>query len=142
MNAKIITINEAEVPHYQTKGAVGFDIAAQADTTINPHQLGLIPTGLIIKVPEGYMLGILPRSSTPRKTGLIIPHGIGVIDNDYHGPEDEILIQLYNISEKTVKVNKGDRIAQGLFFKIAKVKFIKQTKQIKKSSRGGFGSTR
>ena len=141
MNVSIITRDGARVPKYQTEGAVAFDIAALVDTKIAPKEFALISTGLIIKVPEGYMLGIVPRSSTPRKTGLIIPHGVGVIDNDYHGPEDEILVQLYNVSDKSVILKKGDRIAQGLFFKVAKVKFTKLSKQIKKSSRGGFGST-
>lgn len=130
------------MPKYQTVGAVGFDIAVSKDTTIASKEIGLVPTGLVIKVPEGYMLGIVPRSSTPRRTGLIIPHGIGVIDNDYHGPKDEIMVQLYNISGKSVMLKKGDRIAQGLFFRVAKVKFSIQEKQIKKSSRGGFGSTK
>jgi dUTP pyrophosphatase len=141
VNVNIITINGATVPQYQTDGAVGFDIASSNDIEIAPKEFALIPTGLIIKVPEGYMLGIVPRSSTPRRTGLIIPHGIGIIDNDYHGPKDEIMVQLYNVSGKSVMLKKGDRIAQGLFFKVAKVKFIIQEKQIKKSSRGGFGST-
>jgi len=142
VKAQIVTVDGAEVPQYQTRGAVGFDIAACKSIKIAPKEFALISTGLIIKVPQGCALGILPRSSIPKKTGLIIPHGIGIIDNDYHGPDDEILVQLYNISKKTVIVKKGDRIAQGLFFKIAKVEFKKLSKQIKKSSRGGFGSTK
>ncbi len=142
MNVRIQLKNGATVPKYQTAGAVGFDIASLADIKIKPREFALIPSGLVIKIPEGYLLGIVPRSSTPRKTGLIIPHGMGVIDNDYCGPEDEISVQLYNISSKTVMIKAGDRIAQGLFLRVAKAKFIKQKKQFKQSSRGGFGSTK
>ena len=83
---------------------------------------------------------ILPRSSTPRKKSLVFPHSIGLIDQDYCGKEDEILIQVYNISEKDVVVERGERIAQGLFVQTQKIEF-EEVEAREHPSRGGFGST-
>ena len=76
------------LPQYQTAGSVGFDLYARKDTVIEPQSLGLIPLNIVSQVPVGYMLLVVPRSSTPKKKGLLIPHGIGVIDQDYCGEED------------------------------------------------------
>jgi len=64
---------------------------------------------------------------------------VGIIDQDYCGPEDEIKIQMMNISKKKVKIEKGERIAQALLVKIARPNLIE--KKIRAKSRGGFGST-
>lgn len=128
------------LPRYETDGAVGFDLYARQDTEIGAHGIGLIPSNLIIEVPKGYALIIASRSSTPRKKGLTFPHGIGVIDQDYHGPEDEIKIQVMNFTDQPVTIKKGERIAQALFVRVDHVKF-NDVLQIKEKSRGGFGST-
>src|SRR3989344_5130584 len=106
------------LPEYQTKGAVGFDLVTRETTTIAPQAIGLVPGNVIVKVPEGYALLIIPRSSLPRKKALVCPHSLGVIDCDYHGPEDEILVQVQNVGAKPVTVERGERIAQGIFVKI------------------------
>src|SRR5207342_808670 len=85
-----------------------------ADIEIPPRGIRLVGTGLVIAVPEGHFLGIFARSSTPLKRGLLVANGVGVIDPDYSGPTDEIKIQLLNISENTVPVRRGDRLAQGI----------------------------
>src|ERR1051325_828434 len=77
------------LPAYQTPGAAGFDLAASADVDIAPGAIALVPTGLVIQVPPGHCLGIFARSSTPLKKGLMVANGVGVIDQDYCGPEDE-----------------------------------------------------
>lgn len=128
------------MPKYESTGAVCFDFITRSDTVIKSKSLGLVPGNIIVKIPKGYALLVAPRSSTPRKKGLFIPHGIGIIDNDYCGPKDEIQVQVYNISGKSVIVKRGERIAQGLFVKIGYAKF-REIKINKKSSRGGFGST-
>ncbi|OGJ44588.1 dUTPase [Candidatus Peregrinibacteria bacterium RIFOXYB2_FULL_33_20] len=128
------------IPKYETSGAVGFDLASNENIEIKPEEIKLISTGLIIAVPKGYMLMIASRSSTPRKKGLMKPHGIGVIDQDYCGPNDEIKIQVYNFTKVTVKIEKGDRLAQGIFVRVDRFDF-KEVQKIKKNNRGGFGST-
>lgn len=141
MKIKIKRIDTSlSLPNYESEGACGFDFITREDTTISPKMLGLVPTNCIIEVPKGYVLLVVPRSSTPRKKGLLIPHGIGVIDNDYHGPEDEIWFQTYNFTDKEVIVKRGERIAQGLFVPVARGEF-EEVSEIKEESRGGFGST-
>ena len=139
-----ISINRVDktlpMPKYESKGAVCFDFITRQKTAIAKKSIGLIPGNVIVQIPKGYALLVVPRSSTPRKKDLFIPHGIGIIDNDYCGPCDEIQIQVYNNSRKTVIIERGERIAQGLFVKIDYAKF-KEVKTNKKSSRGGFGST-
>jgi dUTP pyrophosphatase len=131
---------ELPLPTYETGGSVGFDLLARQDTTIEPGEIKLVPGNVIVECPEGYMLAVASRSSTPRKKGLTMPHGFGVIDQDYCGPQDEIKLQMYNFTSETVTVHKGDKVAQGLFVRVDTFEF-EEVDQIKKESRGGFGST-
>ena len=106
------------LPKYESTGAVGFDLITRETTVIEPNAIALIPGNVIVKVPEGYALLIIPRSSMPRKKGLVCPHSLGVIDCDYHGEKDEILVQVKNITAAPVTVERGERIAQGMFVKV------------------------
>ncbi len=140
MKVKIKRIDKSiPLPVYQTKGSVGFDISARQDTVVPPKSIALVPGNIIVETPPGYMLLVALRSSTPRKKGLHKPHGIGVIDNDYCGEEDEVKVQVFNSTDKEVIVEKGERIAQGIFVKIDKFEW-EETDSMGKS-RGGFGST-
>ncbi len=128
------------LPEYQTPGSVAFDLYSRIDMTITPKSLGLIPTNLIIETPKGYMLMIASRSSTPKKKGLLVPHGIGIIDQDYCGEKDEVLFQAYNFSDQEVVITKGERIGQGVFVKIERGEW-QETAEMTGPNRGGFGST-
>jgi len=128
------------LPVYETGGAVGFDILCREDTTVEPKSIGRIPGNAIVKVPEGYALVLALRSSTPKKKQLLCPHGIGVIDNDYCGPEDELMVQVYNFSDEAVTVARGEKIAQGMFVKVEKAEWD-EVESVAYESRGGFGST-
>jgi dUTP pyrophosphatase len=130
-----------KTPRFETKGSVGFDLASNMDIEILAHEIALIPTGLVIEVPENFALILASRSSTPRKKGLTMPHGIGVIDQDYSGENDEIKIQVKNFLEKPVLIKKGDKIAQGIFLKTEIAEFQEVQKAPKPATRGGFGST-
>lgn len=129
------------LPAYQTPGAAGFDLAASADVTIAPGTIALVPTGLVIEVPPGHFLGIFARSSTPLKKGLMVANGVGVIDQDYCGPADEVKIQVLNFTQAPVQVVKGDRIAQGLFIPVARADWQEADGDLRDGSRGGFGAT-
>jgi len=128
------------LPEYKTKGAAAFDLYAREDIKIKPQSLGYIPTNLIIKTPPGYVLLMALRSSTPKR-GLIIPHGIGIVDADFCGDKDELLCQVYNITKKPVAIIRGERIGQAMFVKFGKVSQWKEQTHMNKKSRGGFGST-
>ena len=141
MIAKIKRIDTSlPLPKYETSGSVGFDFFCRESITIFPKRIELIPGNVIIQIPAGYMLMITLRSSTPQKYRLIMPHGVGIIDCDYCGPNDEILIQVMNITEDPVTVNRGDRIAQGIFVKVDRTSWL-EVMEIQQESRGGFGST-
>lgn len=83
---------------------------------------------------------LLSRSSLPLKKGLMVANGVGVIDQDYCGEEDEVGLQVFNFTQNDVKIEKGDRIAQGLIVPVAVANFIEVDK-MDQQSRGGFGST-
>ncbi|MFC1598992.1 dUTP diphosphatase [Patescibacteria group bacterium] len=141
MKVKITRIDKSlPLPEYQTKGSVAFDLYSRIELEIKPKELALIPTNLIIKTPKNYMLMIASRSSNPKKLGLLKPHGIGIIDQDYCGAEDEIKVQVYNFTDNAVNIKRGQRIGQAVFLKINKANWD-ETDQIKTKSRGGFGST-
>ena len=129
------------LPEYQTAGAAGFDLAASEDVVVAPSSIALIPTGLVIQVPAGHFLGVFARSSTPLKRGLMVANGVGVIDRDYCGPEDEIKIQVLNFTAQPVQVKKGDRLAQGLFLPVTHVSWQEVEGDLREGSRGGFGAT-
>ena len=128
------------LPKYESAGAVGFDLITRETTVIEPGKIGLVPGNVIVRVPEGYALLIIPRSSLPRRKALVCPHSIGVIDQDYHGKDDEILVQVQNVSDTPVTVERGERIAQGIFVKTERAEW-KEVDSHGKETRGGFGST-
>jgi len=141
MKVKIKRIDESlPMPEYHTPGSVCFDLQARERTEIPAQSLGLIPCNIIIETPPGFMFIVVPRSSTPRKKGLLIPHGLGIIDQDYSGDKDEVLFQVYNFKNVPVVIEKGERLAQGCFLKIEKVEFT-EVEKVAGKSRGGFGST-
>jgi dUTP pyrophosphatase len=129
------------LPEYQTTGAAGFDLAAAEDVVVEPAAIALVPTGLVIQVPDGHFLGIFARSSTPLKRGLMVANGVGVIDCDYCGPDDEIKIQVFNFTAAPVRIHKGDRIAQGLFIPVTRAEWHETGGDLREGSRGGFGVT-
>ncbi|HET7694856.1 MAG TPA: dUTP diphosphatase [Vicinamibacterales bacterium] len=129
------------LPGYQSPGAAGFDLAASRDVDVPPNAIALIPTGLVIRAPAGHFLGIFARSSTPLKRGLLVANGVGVVDEDYCGPADEVKIQVLNFTRETVRVSKGDRIAQGLFIPVMRAQWNESESDLREGSRGGFGAT-
>ena len=131
---------DAQLPAYQTGDAAGFDLASVATVTIQPGRVALIPTGLVIQVPLRMFLGIFARSSTPLKRGLMIANGVGVIDPDYSGPTDEVMIQVLNITDAAVTVCRGDRIAQGIVLAAPRVSW-QEVSELRANPRGGFGAT-
>jgi len=131
---------DVKLPAYESAGAAAFDLAAAEETVVEPGRVSLVPTGLVIEVPQGWALGIFARSSTPLKRGLMIANGVGIIDSDYCGPTDEVKIAVMNFTDAPVTVNAGDRIAQGLLLAAPQVEWDEAT-ELAAKSRGGFGGT-
>ena len=141
MKVKIKRIDKTlPLPKYETAGSVGFDLLCRESAEIAPHTIALIPANVIVETPSGYMLMVCLRSSTPRKLGLLMPQGLGIVDNDYCGEEDELKIQVYNFTDAPVTVERGSRIAQAVFVRVDTAEW-NETEQMTTPSRGGFGST-
>jgi dUTP pyrophosphatase len=128
------------LPTYATGEAAGFDLASAHDVTIAPGRIALVRTGLVIEVPAGYFLGIFARSSTPLKRGLLVANGVGVVDPDYSGPTDEILIQVLNFTDSDVEIHRGDRLAQAIILPSPRVTW-EEAAELRREARGGFGTT-
>jgi dUTP pyrophosphatase len=126
------------LPTYATSGSCAFDLQARVETVVAPHALALIPANLIVRIPAGYVLMLCSRSSTPKR-GLLTPHGFGVIDQDYCGPEDELKIQVLNYTDSPITVGRGDRLAQAMLVHCPRWDFEEVTAD--GQSRGAFGST-
>ena len=141
MKVKIKRLDkDLPLPQYETGGSVGFDLLCRESVTVAPQTVALIPANVIVETPPGYMLMVTLRSSTPRKRGLLIPHGVGVIDPDYCGEGDEIQIQIYNFTDQPVAVERGDKIAQAIFVRVDIAEWS-EVSEMGSETRGGFGST-
>jgi len=129
----------ARLPSYSTPGSVGFDLWTAEPVRIEPMAIELVGTGLVVAVPEGWCLLVSLRSSAPRRYGVTQPHGVGIIDQDYRGPEDELRIQLLNVGGSPVEIPAGTRLAQGVLLRSEQAAFVAHVPD--GASRGGFGST-
>lgn len=101
-----------------------------------PPSFGVIRTGVHVEMPEGYWGAILPRSSS-NKLGMFVP--FSVIDNGYRG---ELFPMVHNLSDKTIKIERGKKFAQFIMFPMVVLPLM-QVESLSESSRGvkGFGST-
>jgi len=133
--------NNKKLPYYATKGAAGMDVTAGIDepVTIKPFERKLIPTGIIIELPENYEAQIRPRSGLSIKHGITLINCVGTIDEDYRG---EVCIPLVNLSDKSYEIQPGERIAQMIVSPIQKVE-LQEIEKANSTARaaGGFGST-
>lgn len=127
------------LPEYASESAAGFDLYARLAVQIAPGELARIPTNVIVAVPEGHVLLVTLRSGAPDRKRLLMPHGVGVIDPDYRGPNDEVQVLVYNFGDAATLVERGERIAQGMVVPLPRVTW--REIQAEGPSRGGFGST-
>jgi dUTP pyrophosphatase len=132
--------DDVALPRYQSSGAAAFDLAAAEDVEVAPGEVRLIGTGLVIGLPPGHFLAIVARSSLPLRKGLIVANGLGVVDSDYSGPDDEVKVEVYNFRASAVRVTRGERIAQALVLPALRVEWIEHGEPAGQT-RGGFGAT-
>ncbi|MFZ2681524.1 MAG: dUTP diphosphatase [Patescibacteria group bacterium] len=127
------------VPEYKTPGACAFDVAVIEEVTLEPGERQLLSTGLVVTVPKGYALLLMSRSSNAKK-GLRLSNSVGLIDQDYCGPTDELKCSIHNFGQTAYTITKGERLAQALIVPIVMGDFI-ETHEVKAGDRGGFGTT-
>jgi len=130
---------DVQIPEYKTAGAVAFDLAVSESGIIEPAETKFFKTGLVMKVPEGYVLLVAPRSSNAKKQ-IRLGNGIGLIDQDYCGPNDELKLALHNFGQTAYTVEKGERIAQAMIVPVLKGDFV-EVDEMAAVDRGGFGTT-
>ncbi len=138
---KVSTYQDVTLPTRATTASAGYDLTAAKDVVIDAKQVRMVPTGVKASFPSNEVLLIVARSSLPIHYGLMLPNGVGVIDSDYfNNPsnEGELFVLLYNFTEYSVTIPKGERIAQAMFTTV----FTTTDDTIPTSTRtGGFGST-
>lgn len=131
---------ELPLPQYAKPGDAGLDVYARIDCTLAPGARALVPTGIAIALPEGYVCLAHPRSGLAVKYGVSIVNTPGTIDAGYRG---EIQINLINHDlQNDFEIKRGDRIAQLVFQKFEHAQF-EEVDVLPESERGsgGFGST-
>jgi dUTP pyrophosphatase len=140
MNIKIKRFDkDLPLPKRQTDGAAAFDLTAREAVTIAPGTVGYVPLNVAIETPPDHFLLIAARSGTHKK-GIMMANGIGIIDPDYSGNDDEVKAAYFNFSTTPVAIEKGERIAQGTFVKISHPEW-EELDEMPNKTRGGFGST-
>ena len=127
------------LPSYAKGGDAGADLTTTIDVTLAPGQRTLVPTGLSIALPDGYVALVHPRSGLAIKHGITLVNTPGTIDAGYRG---EIACILINHGTESVNFQKGDRIAQLVTQKVERADFV-EVEELPGSGRGngGFGST-
>lgn len=128
------------LPRYAKGGDAGADLVTIKDFTLAPGERALIPTGISIALPDGYVALVHPRSGLAMKHGVTLVNTPGTIDAGYRG---EIACILINHDPKEpISFKKGDRIAQLIIQQVEKAEFI-EVEELPGSGRGsgGFGST-
>lgn len=127
-------------PSYAHPGDAGADLRTRIDLTIAAGERVLVPTGVSIALPEGFVALIHPRSGLATKHGLTIVNAPGTVDAGYRG---EIAVTLLNTdAQQSISLARGDRIAQMVIQRVEYAKFV-PVEQLPDSVRGtgGFGST-
>ena len=127
------------LPTYQTPGAACMDLYSREDVVIKPKEIAQIKLNVSIHLPKG-TFGLLAARSSTYKMGIIAINGIGIMDCDFGGDNDEWKFLAYNYTDKIVKIEKGTRIAQFMVFTYKKVE-LEEVESLDNPDRGGFGTT-
>lgn len=140
VEVKIVS-KSGNLPVYATIGSAGADLRACIDEpiTLMPGERRLIPTGLVVELPQGIEAQIRARSGLAIKHGIGLVNGIGTVDSDYRG---EWNIPMINWGQEPFTINDGDRIAQVVFQRYERCDF-RLVNEVDTTDRGdgGFGHT-
>jgi len=128
------------LPKYSKGGDAGADIVSRIDITLAPGERALVPTGIALALPDGYVALVHPRSGLAIKHGVTMVNAPGTVDAGFRGELQCILIN--HDMRESVSFKRGDRIAQLVFQKVERAEFV-EVDVLPGSGRGegGFGST-
>ena len=143
MSVKVLVTRldpDLPLPNYAKAGDAGADIVSRIDVTLAPGQRALVPTGISIALPDGYVCLVHPRSGLAIKHGVTIVNAPGTVDAGYRGELAVILIN--HDPSASVSFKRGERIAQLVIQQVERAEFI-EVQTLPGSGRGdaGFGST-
>lgn len=129
------------LPKRATKGSAGYDFFSPISFTLKPGETINIPTGIRVKINDGWVLALYPRSGLGFKFRLQLNNTVGIIDSDYYNSDNEghMFVKLTNDSNenKTVDIKAGQGMVQGIFFEFG----IVEDDDASEERNGGFGST-
>lgn len=128
------------LPNYSKGGDAGADIVTSIDITLAPGERSLVPTGISIALPDGYVALVHPRSGLAIKHGVTMVNSPGTVDAGYRGELKLILIN--HDPKESVSFKRGDRVAQLVIQQVERAQFV-EVQDLPGSGRGtdGFGST-
>lgn len=131
--------DELKLPERATSGSAGYDFKSPFTFTLAPGATMKIPTGIRVKIDEGWWLGCLPRSGLGFKYQIRLANTLGVVDSDYYSSSNEghIFLKVVNGGDKIISVEAGDGFAQGIFVQYG----ITYSDSAAEKRDGGFGST-
>lgn len=128
------------LPERNTKYSGGYDFYNPQRVVIKPNEIKYVKTGVKAEFPENEILVLANRSSNPKKKGLILANGIGIVDSDYYNNMDnegEIAFAFMNITNEDVVLEEGEKLGQGIFIAYN----ITEDDNASGNRIGGFGST-
>ncbi|MDE3003813.1 MAG: dUTP diphosphatase [Gemmatimonadota bacterium] len=128
------------LPERATEHAAGYDVrSAEEAVTIEPGEIRLVSTGLVMELPAGMECQVRPRSGLAFKHGITLPNSPGTIDPDYRG---ELRVIMQNLGPEAVTLERGERIAQLVFarFEAPSIDLADELSETERG-KGGFGST-
>jgi dUTP pyrophosphatase len=131
---------DVPLPAYAHPGDAGADLVTTVDVRLPPGRRALVPTGIAIALPDGYVGLVHPRSGLAARHGVSIVNAPGTIDAGYRG---EVKVLLVNLDpEATVELTRGDRVAQLVVQRVEHARFV-EAERLPASARGtgGYGST-
>ena len=137
---KRIKEKDFELPKRSTKNSGGYDFIVPKDTICKSYEITMVKSGVKAYFPDDEVLLLFNRSSNPKKKGLIILNGVGVVDSDYVDNSDnegEIAGLFYNMLDEDVVLKAGEKMMQGVFVKYG----ITDDDNAEGKRTGGFGST-
>ena len=134
-----IAYDDILLPKRATAGSAGYDFFAPESFTLTAGETAKIATGIRVKIDNGWVLKLYPRSSLGFKYRLRLDNTVGIIDSDYFNADNEghIFIKITNCGDKPLTVDKGAAFAQGVFVEYG----ITVDDECDGVRTGGFGST-
>lgn len=131
---------ELPLPRYAHPGDAGADLATSVDVVLEPGERAVVPTGIAIACPDGYVALVHPRSGLAARSGLSIVNTPGTVDAGYRG---EVKVCLINLDPREpIRLRRGDLIAQLVIQPVLRASFV-EVAELPDSERGagGYGST-